>query len=343
MLSRFGRGKETKSRYLALIVMLIIVLLAAWPLYLRWFEGRAAEDWVGIDDYNGPKLQDGQVFRLEDGQVFQRRKTLWDLFEVLILPVVVSVGAALFDRAQSKRDREQALEQSRDATLRNYLEYLSGLLLDKNLREQNENSDQRILARARTLAILPSLDSGRKAVILRFLYEAGLIGNRLDAKPIIGLSGADFSDVNMQGQDLGGASLIGVDLRGADFSDAELGLEPRDFPINIKASGEGLTIGGKGANFVGANLENACFQNARLARAAFKHANLTNTNFRNAKLQDSNMMETVLVKADFTRADLSLVSLYGANLKGAVISSEQLKTVSELAKAVLPDGSVYKE
>ncbi len=71
------------------------------------------------------------------------------------------------------------------------------MLLDKErpLRRSEEGDEERILARARTLTVLPRLDGGRKGTVLRFLYESGLIHKD---GPIIDLRSADFSEAHLE-------------------------------------------------------------------------------------------------------------------------------------------------
>ena len=86
--------------------------------------------------------------------------------------------------------------------------------------------------RTRTLAALRSLDKGRKAQLLQFLYESGLV----DTNPIVQLNGADLTGaeldeavlrdaelrgVNFRAASFRNATLDGADLRGSDFSKAD--------------------------------------------------------------------------------------------------------------------------
>jgi uncharacterized protein YjbI with pentapeptide repeats len=122
--------------------------------------------------------------------------------------------------------------------LQAYFEAMTGLLLPpNNLRESAEGSEVRSIARARTLAVLRGLEgredkkSARKGSVLRFLYEARLIGSE-EKDVVVGLSGADLmgadlsfanlSQANLSGADLSQASLIGTLLSGADLSGTDL-------------------------------------------------------------------------------------------------------------------------
>jgi len=94
---------------------------------------------------------------------------------------------------------------------------MSTLLLAKDgLRESAEGSEERTLARARTITVLGRFDPKGKRAVMQFLDEADLIQGVEGRGPIIRLSGADLSSAN-----LSGANLSDADLRDADLRDAE--------------------------------------------------------------------------------------------------------------------------
>ena len=111
-------------------------------------------------------------------------KTIWDVFQLLIIPLVIALIAILFNQAESRRsesvEEQRIIEQrsveatriaeqqsievdrARQNTLDNYFEDLTDLLLTKKLRESTENSEVRSVARALTLSALRTLDGARK-------------------------------------------------------------------------------------------------------------------------------------------------------------------------------------
>jgi len=93
---------------------------------------------------------------------------------------------------------------------------MSQLLLDKDkpLRQSEEDSEVRILAR--TLTVLARLDRLHEVPVVQFLYESDLIA--ADRPVVLDLGGADLSFANLRKADLSFANLIGADL-----SDAVLG------------------------------------------------------------------------------------------------------------------------
>jgi hypothetical protein len=100
---------------------------------------------------------------------------------------------------------------------------MSELLLDKNLGESDKGAVQEIVANARTLAVIRSLEGdqrGRKSQVIRFVSESNLIGK-------IDLSGADLSRAKLGEADLSRAklreaSLVEANLVKADLRDADL-------------------------------------------------------------------------------------------------------------------------
>ena len=110
-----------------------------------------------------------------------------------------------------------------------YLEHIGTLLLEEDLRTANENSDVRLLARARTLVVLDGVSEDRKVRLLEFLYETQLIqyGPNGEA-PVISLKFADLSGTRLVKRsilshtDLDRAELIGANLNDATLTNARL-------------------------------------------------------------------------------------------------------------------------
>src|ERR671910_2386541 len=140
-------------------------------------------------------------------------KSLWDWLQLLIVPVVLSLITVVFawqqdirqDQIENKRakaERELAKERAQDEALQAYLDQMSNLLLQRNLRTSEEDSEVRTLARARTLTVLGRLDPSCKTAVMQFLVEADLVQRVDERDPIISLSGADLSGANLRGADL---------------------------------------------------------------------------------------------------------------------------------------------
>jgi hypothetical protein len=171
-------------------------------------------------------------------------KSVWAVLEVLAVPITVGAAVPFLNWLQKKRELEVEDQRAQDEALQAYLNQMSQLLIktDTNPRgAETENASDtpavkldnaaRAVARTWTLTVLETLDSGRdKRRVLRFLYEANLIGKKEeggeeeDFAAVVNLSRASLVDA-----DLSGGNLRGVDLRGADLVEAILtGTDLRD-------------------------------------------------------------------------------------------------------------------
>jgi hypothetical protein len=195
---------------LALVVGLIVYSYADWP----------GSGYMGVGD-----------------------KKIWDYLDLLIVPAALALGVYWLNRAQSQREREaEDVQQERelkaeearrereleveskraqDAALQAYLDQMAELLIDYAMgsRSGEPDSPLSVVARARTLTVLPRLDGHRKRSVLQFLYESGLI---VKAPTVVDLAGADLRRAQLSGADLYGAYLGQADLGQADLSEADL-------------------------------------------------------------------------------------------------------------------------
>ena len=228
-------------------------------------------------------------------------KTLWDLLQLLIVPLMLVALGFWFSTQQDARQQqledqraelERGIEDQRaqQATLQAYLDQMGTLLLDRDLREADEDSDVRRVARARTLVVLEALGSDRKNRVLRFLGETELIQAGPEGRPPIvslkyavlhdfeltgkqllrdtdltqaGLSGADLSEAHLEGTDLSGAHLGAADLRGAYLSGADLS----DAEGRFESGARMIRTRLDGARLDGADLTNARVSEEQLREA----------------------------------------------------------------------------
>lgn len=178
--------------------------------------------WTGYSRSTGP---------LSAEQVLNRQKTLWDWLELLLIPLVLATGGLWFSQAErrseqaiaerhAERERAIADAEAQEAALQAYLEQMSELLIDKNLRTSTPKDEVRAVARAWTLTVLRRLKGERKGTVVRFLYESGLI---LRENTIVSLAGANLVEANLHGANLYKANLFEADLRRADLREADLG------------------------------------------------------------------------------------------------------------------------
>lgn len=223
---------------------------------------------------------------LREGRVGVADKTLWDWLDLLIVPAVLFFGGVLFARADARSEQESSTEITRANALQTYLDRMSDLILSHDLRGSEGDSDLRIIARARTLTIVSELDGDavRKGAVIRFLYEADLIGApRTD--PVIEMRGA-----SLEGTRLDGLFLNAINLSRADLSYTSM---------------RGVLL--SNSVFIGSVLTGADMRGGRFARCAFGYAVLRNVDLRDANLRG----------ADFRAADLRGALLDGADREGA--------------------------
>ena len=282
-------------------------------------------------------------------------KTLWDGMQLLLVPVVLTLGTFLFILATSRieqnlahlRDHtahDIALNRQQEAVLQAYLGQMSESLLANHLRQSDPGDEIRALARAQTLTALSRLDTTRKRNLLRFLYESHLIStdggsriislNRADVRGVdlreaglseVDLSGADLREADLRGANLSGADLDGANLSGANLSEADL---------------RGANLGGadlRGANLSEANLFCTRLGEANLSKAILRGADLSGANLNGANLRKADLSKANLNGANLSKADLCGADLFHANLSGTDLGE------AYLGKADLSTAIVTKE
>jgi hypothetical protein len=243
------------------IALIVVAVLGYW---LNWH-------WTGlVAETSEPK---------------QHAKTLWDwlgLIAILGIPVMVGFGAALFTAQQAKVSAWVNTDNQREAALQAYINEMSELLLHEKLRESAEDDEVRTIARVRTLTVLRGLDPIRKASVIQFLHESGLIAYSFQHsissplidkdKCIINLVGADLVGANLSDANLAYAVFIEADLRHANLSKATLEYtnfsEAFLFGTNLSEAYLG-NANLNDANLGQANLSGAFVENEQLAKVKF--------------------------------------------------------------------------
>jgi uncharacterized protein YjbI with pentapeptide repeats len=284
--------------------------------------------WVGYDG--------GQYVRDEELSVWQTKpergqkeetkqsrwgfhgKTVWDFLQLLIVPLMLVAIGLVFSLQQDARqqrvedqraDAERVLadQRAQDEALQAYLDQMSGLLLEKDLRTSEVNSEVRTLAQVRTLTVLGRLDPSRKTAVMQFLVDADLVQSIDERDPIISLNGADLSGANVSDSDLSFADSANADLSFADLSDANLrGASLSDVELR------------------GAILRHANLSDADLSDAFLRGADLSNAFLRGADLSDSDLRGTDL-------SDVNPRDLRGTMVDGA--ADEAILTVRQCSEA----------
>ena len=263
----------------AIVIGIALFVIAVWGGYRRGWS------WTGLPEREVKKPRGGEVVPA---------KTAWDWLQLLVIPIVLTIGGLAFSNVQSQQeqtrredqaevDRSIALDARRDSILESYVSDMGALLLDRNI----EDEDAALVARTRTLTALRSLDGARKGLVLQFLYDARLIGYRSEDdvgvvtyqdQAVVSLAGADLRDADLRFTDLAGAVLTDVDLTRAILTGSRL----------------------ERSNLEGSRISAACLNGALLT-----DANVAKSNFSLADLRGANVDGTHGTVVSFFGADLS--------------------------------------
>jgi uncharacterized protein YjbI with pentapeptide repeats len=306
--------------------------------------------WTGLGETELPEPENGE---------FRPKKTLWDWLQLLIVPFALVLISFLFTAQQDQRqreveiqraeaERELAKQRARDEALQSYLDQMSALMLEKDLRKSEEDSEVRTLARARTLTVLRRLDPSRKGEIMQFLLEADLIHRVGERAPVIKLSRANLLETNLRDADLDGADLSDAKLSGAhlnrsnlfraDLSRANLG-DANLSNTNLREA-DLNEADLAGAHLYGANLKEANLSNANLRVSALHNADLSGANLRNAELGElADVGEANLSGANLSDANLIGTYLFSTNLSNANLSGAWLQE-ADLVETDLSDADL---
>lgn len=288
-------------------------------------------------------------------------KTSWEWMELLLVPMFFAGGAfylesriekrqELASEERYKQESQIADERSKQETLASYFEQMKELLLDRQLRESEEDSEVRSVARAVTTTTTQNLGSEQNALLVNFLRESNLIqkDNEITRQPKDAtkslLSGIELSDTDLGGVDLSEADLseaflINTDLRGTFFVDTNLRRavlidadlsEPGFYPNTLKEPEWRLTNDlnetdwSSAANLSRADLSKANLSGSNLNRATLRGAGLQEAVLFEANLKEANLKEANLKEAHLGSTDLSGAGLIGANLSQAYLVGSNL-------------------
>ena len=295
----------TKAKLGKIVVVLTIALLGV-SVIVALAQIDYGCDWTGF----------GQCVTLkQNNEEIRPGKTLWDWMNLLIVPVVLAVGGILYNRAERQKEQRRIDDSLQEAVLSAYLDRISNLLLNNNLRGEKANMAARDVALGWTTMALPRLNGERKGVVLQFLHGANLL-NKDD--PVLPLGDVDLSGISLH------AWLEDIYLNGANMAKANL---------------EGCYFWG--ADLSAADLEGANLENANLGEVNLENAWLVEVNLKTFSIS-GNLKGARLKNADLTGTDLSGVDLSGADLQGAKITGEQLAQALSFKGAVMPNGSRHE-
>jgi uncharacterized protein YjbI with pentapeptide repeats len=344
-------GMGNRFGYVPLVMVFLLILIRLGYRY----------EWTGF----------GEATRTKDEQrEIQPRKTLWDWMQLLFVPTMLALlaGGLTWWQTSSERARqaEEAASQealrAQNTAVQVYLDQMTTLMLEQDLRGSDVDSEVRTIAQARTSAVLQAVESQNLRTLLQFLSDARLI-QRVDGnRPIISLDRVDLSDSDLRNIALNGSNLSFAILSEADLRDATLSDATLSDAILQHADLGGADL--READLRGANLSYANLRFADLREADLREANLSYANLRGAKLSGAdlkganlrfadlrraNLSDTYLPFADLSDAyvggaDLSYANLSYANLSGVTgLTGKQIAATESLEGATMPDGQKYED
>ena len=257
----------------------------------------------------------------------QNPRRVWDWIGLIGISAVIGAVGVYYTYRERKAQEVAENQRAQDEALSDYLDQMSNLIIDHDLRRKGEGSDEWKLAQARTIAVLLGLDKDRKRRILKLLYELGLVSK--NARPSLhlknaGLDRADLSEITLHDARLSGADLRLTDLRGADLASSDLSeADLRGADLSYAC------LGGAGTSLKGANLlpfkrNPAMFSEHNLNGAAPGRINWRATNLQGADLREADLSDSHLAGAHLRDAKLSGTNLSGADLRGANVKGADL-------------------
>jgi len=348
----FIQQPRTNKYYIIILGTLLLIIISILIGYFNGTGFNSSDQITTTRVISGPSV--GTVTQTT---VHQSGKTLWDLLQLLIIPAALTMGGAFISLTISKNEREAtnqrdktereiAEDNQREVSLQSYIDKMSELLLEKELRSSKPTDEIQKIARVRTLTILSRLDPERKKNLLQFLYEERLIDG---SYPIVDLKGSNLRSINLSHMELVGVGLRSVDLHGARLLLADLhGSDLSNANLHKTAAIQVLL---NDATLCGANLSEAILLDANLRGANLRGANLGSANLRgadlrgvdldNAHLGGADMHGVNLRDANLSGANLTGVDLRGADLRGVRVDMQRLEKAKSLEGATMPKGSVH--
>lgn len=253
--SRFGR-RQRLWWVLWIVPLFVITVYVALAIVVPWARSGHAPKWTGFGS-----------------------KSLWDWLQLLVVPVILSVGAVVLNRAATERDRISTEAHEQAAALDAYLSLLAQLLLQARANKAIQTPEFQAIVRVQTAAIILRLKSlWHKELVFQFIIDSHMTS-------VAGIVSLNLQGVNLSRADLSGLDLALIDLTGAILNRAVmqrtrlrsallLGTELRDADL-------------RGADLSGAKLAGADLSGADLSKANLNGADLTTAIVTEAQLANA--------------------------------------------------------
>lgn len=224
-------------------------------------------------------------------------KNLWDWLDLVLIPLILGIAGWWLATLGKKVEQNSLQERHQNENINRYLDLMTNLLLKEGLKADPENEIVSAIARTHSIRLLRESDNNRKAVVLQFLNESGLI----EVDPIVDLNGGDIRHANLEG-----IVLRGVSIKGAYFLNCNL--------KNSKLNNSDFT----GSNFNFADVTDATFENTNLTYANFIGAKVINCDLRTSNLNGTDFSNADLSGSKITKAQDEIIKK--ENVKNLIIS-----------------------
>lgn len=147
-------------------------------------------------------------------------------------------------------------------------------------------------------------------VVVKRRFEIGTSLRIYESLRSRSLDFMDFSDINLNGLDFSGSSLLSTDFTRAVQVGSEVDIPKRAVQFFCCAL--------NGAVFRGSEMTGANFAGSELVKADFSGAVLINADFRGTDLTNAKFIDANLAGADFLGAELNGAEFRGAFIDGAL-------------------------
>ncbi|NJL55361.1 pentapeptide repeat-containing protein [bacterium] len=241
----------------------------------------------------------------KEGKELYHGKKLWDWLQLLIIPVVLTGSALLFNFQNARVQQDIAEDNQREVALQKYFDDMSQLILDRQLLSSKPGDVTSDLARTRTLSTLRRVEAERKGVIIRFLSDAGLM-------EIVSLERANLAYTPLGDVSISNSTLTFADMHGASLDHADLH-GSNAFSVNLSHADLKFANLTK-VYLVSADLSFTDLSFSKLSNAFLSYANLSGAVLTDVDLSFADLQGAILVDTDLSFADLHNATLSGADL-----------------------------
>lgn len=311
------------STYLIILFLLAIVSFIILAYFFEW-------DWSGFGEI---------VVRKTENYEIRPAKSLWDLLDLLIIPLALGAGTILIQRME--KNRELMLKEDTKLRLAGERENLfikhrielsdsmNEVLMTKGLDTRRDSNDyvqlidtfRKLNGTGNRLLINNIIDQApsklKSEIEEYFVSSEEWRSGHFDRSPnmILMIDAYDMRAIDFKGVYLYGFAFIGVNNSFSDFSESILrnSVYDRCFVKSSNYSNSYLNE----IHLVNSTFENTDFSNTFIKNAFIIDCNIINSSFIDAKLKNIIFNRNVILDGcDFRGAEIEHIHFGGAMLDG---------------------------